>query len=116
MRETFGQILRKLRIKNKLSIRRLAQIVGFSEVHVWDIEHDKRRPFSLTQIMTVRRQLGLCEDETAALVFLAAQHKRGLFVHANDFAKPLYVFRLISLLATREDIPDEFFTKVEALL
>ncbi len=41
MKETFGQVLRKARKKEKLSIRQLSEKIGFGRSYVGDVERGK---------------------------------------------------------------------------
>lgn len=45
--ETFGQRLRKFRMAKKLSLQELADRVGASKAHVWDLETGKTKNPSL---------------------------------------------------------------------
>lgn len=57
--ETFGQRLRKFRMAKKLSLQELADAVGASKAHVWDLETGKTKNPSLTLLTAFSRALDI---------------------------------------------------------
>lgn len=57
--ETFGQRLRKFRMTKKLSLQDLADAVGASKAHVWDLETGKTKNPSLSLLTEFSRALGV---------------------------------------------------------
>lgn len=55
--ETFGQRLRKFRMAKKLSLQDLADAVGASKAHVWDLETEKTKNPSLALLTHFSRAL-----------------------------------------------------------
>jgi transcriptional regulator with XRE-family HTH domain len=55
--ETFGQRLRKFRMAKKLSLQDLADAVGASKAHIWDLETGKTKNPSLTLLTQLSRAL-----------------------------------------------------------
>jgi transcriptional regulator with XRE-family HTH domain len=78
--ETFGQRLRKFRMAKNLSLQQLADAVGASKAHVWDLETGKTKNPSLSLLTEFSRALGVSikalvgetedtEDSTLAPLF-----------------------------------------------
>jgi transcriptional regulator with XRE-family HTH domain len=57
--ETFGQRLRRFRMAKKLSLQDLADAIGASKAHVWDLETGKAQNPSLTLLTEFSRALGI---------------------------------------------------------
>lgn len=55
--ETFGQRLRRFRMAKKLSLQDLANAVGASKAHVWDLESGKAQNPSLALLTEFSRAL-----------------------------------------------------------
>jgi len=55
----FGARLRALRLKNKLSLQELADKVGASKAHIWDMEQGKTKNPTLMLLTELSRALGV---------------------------------------------------------
>lgn len=59
----FGARLRTFRMKKKLSLQELADAIGASKAHVWDLEQGKTKNPSLALLTSLSRALGVSIKE-----------------------------------------------------
>lgn len=67
--ETFGEVLRRLRLRNDLSVRALARRANCGKTHVSDLENGRRNP-SLTVATALDRALRANGELLASKRFL----------------------------------------------
>jgi len=61
--DTFAQRLRKLRMAKNLSLQQLADQIGASKAHVWDLEQGKTKNPSLSLLTELSRALSVSIKE-----------------------------------------------------
>lgn len=96
---TLGPRIRRFRMAKKLSLQELADAVGASKAHIWDLEQGKTRNPSLALLTALSRELGvsikeivgegeatLTEEEELGPLF---RDLRGLDAKALDMIKTM---------------------------
>jgi transcriptional regulator with XRE-family HTH domain len=63
----FGEFLRATRLRQGLTQQSLAAVLGCQRIHIWRLEHGKRRP-SITLLRLVAATLPVTSDEQAVLI------------------------------------------------
>ena len=62
----FGAALRSIRLRLGLTQQSLAVALGCQRIHIWRLEHGKRRP-SITLLRLIAATLSLTSDEQVVL-------------------------------------------------
>ncbi len=69
--KTFGAFIRKKRIDNGISLRKMAELMGYSATYWSDIENGRRNPPSVETLQHICEQLALCTEDEDLLFDLA---------------------------------------------
>ena len=99
--ESFGKTLKKYRSEKRITLRDLHRTVGLSIGYLSDIEHDRRNPPEITNVIKIEDALGIA---SGILVTIARNMKKA----SADFNERIRVKpKLAELLLRAEDLTNE---------
>ena len=72
---TFGEYIYNKRLEKDISLRRMAEILGYSAPFWSEVEKGKKNPPSLDKLQQIVKILSLTDDETTQLYDLAMKRR-----------------------------------------
>lgn len=106
--ESFGEVFRKARKANRITLRQISQYVGKSIGYLSDIEHDRKRPPKLDTVVKIEEALKI-EDQK--LLKLAANLRKKI---PDEVSRRFRMTPKLSqvLLRADEDLNSEEFDEM----
>jgi transcriptional regulator with XRE-family HTH domain len=74
----FGEFLSKKRIEKKLTLRKMAEMLGVSAPFLTDVEKDRRNPFDMEKLTLLSGILCLNSEEQALMLDLAGKKRNAV--------------------------------------
>jgi len=74
----FGDFLQKKRMERQITLRKMAELLGFSAPYLTDIEKDRRNPPEMESLEQISKVLNLSEDERAVMFDLAGKKRNAV--------------------------------------
>lgn len=74
----FGDFLQKKRTERQITLRKMAELLGFSAPYLTDIEKDRRNPPEMESLEQISKILNLSEDERAVMFDLAGKKRNAV--------------------------------------
>jgi transcriptional regulator with XRE-family HTH domain len=74
----FGDFLQKKRMERQITLRKMAELLGFSAPYLTDIEKDRRNPPEMESLEQISKILNLSEDERAIMFDLAGKKRNAV--------------------------------------
>ena len=74
----FGDFLQKKRMERQITLRKMAELLGFSAPYLTDIEKDRRNPPEMESLEQISKILNLSEDERAVMFDLAGKKRNAV--------------------------------------
>ena len=74
----FGDFLQKKRMERQLTLRKMAELLGFSAPYLTDIEKDRRNPPEMESLEQISKVLTLSDDERAVMFDLAGKKRNAV--------------------------------------
>ena len=65
MYANFGEFISKKRVEKKITLRKMADMLGVSAPFLTDIEKDRRNPFDMEKLTQLAQILNLSKEENA---------------------------------------------------
>lgn len=116
MYNNFGEFLQKKREEKKITLRKMADMLGFSAPFLSDVEKDRRNPPEYDKLQLIASVLALNEDDQETMFNLAGRRRKTV---APDL--PEYIMQrdyVSSALRTARDLDaseEEWLAFVEEL-
>lgn len=74
----FGDFISKKRVESKITLRKMADLLGVSAPFLTDVEKDRRNPFDMEKLITLAGILNLTQDENALMLDLAGKKRNAV--------------------------------------
>ena len=74
----FVDFLQKKRMERQLTLRKMAELLGFSAPYLTDIEKDRRNPPEMESLEQISKVLNLSDDERAVMFDLAGKKRNAV--------------------------------------
>ena len=74
----FGDFLQKKRMERQITLRKMAELLGFSAPYLTDIEKDRRNPPEMESLEQISKILNLSENERAVMFDLAGKKRNAV--------------------------------------
>ena len=87
----FGDFISRKRIEKKITIRKMADMLGVSAPFLTDVEKDRRNPFDIEKLNQLAHILELTKEEKNEMLNLAGKKRKAV---APRFAGIYYATRL----------------------
>lgn len=71
----FGEFLQKKREEKRITLRKMAELLGFSAPFLSDVEKDRRNPPELPKLVQIAEILGLSYEEKETMFNLAGKKR-----------------------------------------
>lgn len=114
--KNFGDFLQEKRTEKKISLRKMAESLGFSAPFLSDVEKDRRNPPDIDKLEQIVRILNLSDDERETMMNLAGQRRNSVAPDLSEYIMERdYVS---SVLRTAKDLDaseEEWLAFVEEL-
>lgn len=114
MCENFGAFLNTKRIKKKITLRKMADMLGVSATFLCDVEKDRCNPFDEEKLARAVRILELSDEEKRQMYSLA-EGKESSKVNFSDNAKKDYGIHIPGTAAAIKAGEKEWNRMVEGL-
>ena len=76
--ENFGDFISKKRVEKKITLRKMADMLGVSAPFLTDVEKDRRNPFDMEKLAQLAQILGLTPDENEMMYNLAGKKRNAV--------------------------------------
>ena len=83
--KNFGEFLQKKREEKKITLRKMAEKLGFSAPFLSDVEKDRRNPPDIDKLELIANVLDLNEEEKAEMMNLAGQKRNSVAPDLPDY-------------------------------
>lgn len=74
----FGDFISTKRVEKKLTLRKMADLLGVSAPFLTDVEKDRRNPFDMDKLNILAGILNLTQDENALMLDLAGKKRNAV--------------------------------------
>ena len=74
----FGEFISQKRIEKKITLRKMADMLGVSAPFLTDVEKDRRNPFDMEKLTQLAHILNLTEDEKQLMLNLAGRKRNAV--------------------------------------
>lgn len=74
----FGDFISKKRVEKKITLRKMADMLGVSAPFLTDVEKDRRNPFDMEKLNTLAGLLGLTQEENDTMLDLAGKKRNAV--------------------------------------
>lgn len=74
----FGEFISKKRVEKKITLRKMADMLGVSPAFLTDVEKDRRNPFDMEKLIQLAELLGLTPDENSQMLDLAGKKRNAV--------------------------------------
>ena len=78
MYANFGEFISKKRVEKKITLRKMADMLGVSAPFLTDVEKDRRNPFDMDKLNILAGILNLTQDENALMLDLAGKKRNAV--------------------------------------
>lgn len=78
MYANFGEFISKKRVEKKLTLRKMADMLGVSAPFLTDVEKDRRNPFDMEKLTQLAQILNLTKEENAQMLDLAGKKRNAV--------------------------------------
>ena len=75
MYANFGEFINKKRVEKKITLRKMADMLGVSAPFLTDVEKDRRNPFDMDKLTQLAKILNLSKEENAQMLDLAGKKR-----------------------------------------
>ena len=75
MYANFGEFISKKRVEQKLTLRKMADLLGVSAPFLTDVEKDRRNPFDMEKLTQLAKILNLSKEENEQMLDLAGKKR-----------------------------------------
>ena len=73
MYANFGEFISKKRVEQKLTLRKMADLLGVSAPFLTDVEKDRRNPFDMEKLTQLAKILNLSKEENEQMLDLRSE-------------------------------------------
>lgn len=81
----FGEFVQEKREEKQITLRKFAEIIGFSAPFWSDVEKDRRNPPEIDKLHLIARILNLTESENAMMLDLAGKKRNAVAPDLPDY-------------------------------
>ena len=74
----FGEFISKKRVEKKITLRKMADMLGVSPAFLTDVEKDRRNPFDMEKLIQLAELLGLTPEENSQMLALAGKKRNAV--------------------------------------
>ena len=78
MYANFGEFISKNRVEKKITLRKMADMLGVSAPFLTDVEKDRRNPFDIEKLTQLAKILNLSKEENAQMLDLAGKKRNAV--------------------------------------
>lgn len=78
MYANFGEFINKKRVEKKITLRKMADMLGVSAPFLTDVEKDRRNPFDMEKLTQLAKILNLSKEENAQMLNLAGKKRNAV--------------------------------------
>lgn len=78
MYANFGEFINKKRVEKKITLRKMADMLGVSAPFLTDVEKDRRNPFDMEKLTQLAQILNLSKEENAQMLDLAGKKRNAV--------------------------------------
>ena len=78
MYANFGEFISKKRVEKKITLRKMADMLGVSAPFLTDVEKDRRNPFDIEKLTQLEKILNLSKEENAQMLDLAGKKRNAV--------------------------------------
>ena len=78
MYANFGEFISKKRVEKKITLRKMADMLGVSAPFLTDVEKDRRNPFDMEKLAQLAQILNLSKEENAQMLDLAGKKRNAV--------------------------------------
>ena len=78
MYANFGEFISKKRVEQKLTLRKMADLLGVSAPFLTDVEKDRRNPFDMEKLTQLAKILNLSKEENEQMLDLAGKKRNAV--------------------------------------
>lgn len=78
MYANFGEFINKKRVEKKITLRKMADMLGVSAPFLTDVEKDRRNPFDMEKLTQLTKILNLSKEENAQMLDLAGKKRNAV--------------------------------------
>ena len=78
MYANFGEFISKKRVEKKITLRKMADMLGVSAPFLTDVEKDRRNPFDMEKLTQLAQILHLSKEENAQMLDLAGKKRNAV--------------------------------------
>lgn len=78
MYANFGEFISKKRVEKKITLRKMADMLGVSAPFLTDVEKDRRNPFDMEKLTQLAKILNLSKEENAQMLDLAGKKRNAV--------------------------------------
>ena len=114
--ESFGEFLKKKRLENEITLRKMAELIGITAPYLTDIEKDRRNPPEIQKLDKIAEILSLTEEEKAVMFDLAGKQRNSVAPDLPDYImKRDYVAAALRTARDLDADEDDWLKFVEEL-
>ena len=87
MYANFGEFISKKRVEKKITLRKMADMLGVSAPFLTDVEKDRRNPFDMEKLTQLAQILNLSKEENAQMLDLAGKKRNAVpeYIMERDY-------------------------------
>ena len=112
----FGDFISRKRIEKKITIRKMADMLGVSAPFLTDVEKDRRNPPEIQKLDKIAEILSLTEEEKAVMFDLAGKQRNSVAPDLPDYImKRDYVAAALRTARDLDADEDDWLKFVEEL-
>ena len=78
MYSNFREFINKNRVEKKITLRKMADMLGVSAPFLTDVEKDRRNPFDMEKLTQLAKILNLSKEENAQMLDLAGKKRNAV--------------------------------------
>ena len=78
MYANFGEFISRKRVEKKITLRKMADMLGVSAPFLTDVEKDRRNPFDREKLTQLAQILNLSKEENAQMLDLAGKKRNAV--------------------------------------
>ena len=108
----FGEFLQRKREEKQITLRKMAEMLGFSAPFLSDVEKDRRNPPELAKLEQIADILGLSYEEKETMYNHAGKKRDTVAPDLPEYIMNGSNFRVALRLARDKGIPDAAWQKV----
>ena len=83
--QNFGEFVQEKREEKQITLRKFAEVIGFSAPFWSDVEKDRRNPPEIDKLHLIARILNLTESENAMMLDLAGKKRNSVAPDLPDY-------------------------------